>query len=81
MKMEVETEKFVIQDDQGRLLWGMTRRSGVHFDHEFMPQFWKLNDKTKLFSSREEANDFAVENNIGSWTKFKIIPVTNKVIL
>jgi hypothetical protein len=72
-----KTKKFLIQDEQGKFLWGLTSRHGVHFENESMPQFWELNDKTKLFSSIQDANDFATQNNIGYWTKFKIVPVTN----
>lgn len=77
----METKKFIIQDEQGRFLWGFTSRHGVHFENESMPQFWDLNDKTKLFASKKDANDFAIKHDIGSWTQFKIVPVTNKIIL
>lgn len=77
----MKTKKFVIQDEQGRFLWGITSRRGVHFENESMPQFCDLNDKTKLFASRTETSEFAIKNGVGSWTKFKIVPVTNIIVL
>lgn len=72
----LKLKKFAIQDKNGDYLWGITSRSGVGFEHEDMPQFWKMNERTKLFDSKLAADDFAVRKNIALWTHWKVVPIT-----
>lgn len=72
----MKMQKFAIQDENERFLWGLASRSGVHFDNETMPKFWEINAKTKLFDSAEEADEFAINNDIKSWTNYKIVPIS-----
>ena len=76
-------ERFVIQDEQGRFFWGMTRRSGYGFEDEEMPKFWEMNDRTVLFDSEMEAKAYMTkrDRDFRGQGLFSIVPVNVSITL
>lgn len=76
MAKSFKTPKFAIRDTKGEYLWGMTQRGGVGFEDEDMPQFWALNERTKLFDSEGAAHEYAKKHELWVWTKYTVVPMT-----